>query len=1053
MDHLLLDDETLEKYLTQELFPAIKNGDVTLFLGAGASVTNDKIFLGQQIIEYYEDKLGIIVGTTDLIEFMDIISAMPSFSREDFDNYITELLSKLNPSETHQVIAGANWNQIITTNVDYVLEKAFDSIHNTYKENKTLRCIRNISESRGQASNSIVKYIKLNGCIGDKSKYPLIFSTKDFQSQKKYHNTILRSLNDLPPNVKFVTIGYSFNDPISTNLIKYFDSFNFRNKKPIICFDPFIQPGRLDYLKDQGIYVIKLDIETLFQRFVAWEETSAASVVTRKSISFTNTRSESISIPSKLKLALGNNITQLCDTARIPSISPTQFYQGERPSYDIVRKGTDVIKTDKLLEIKKQITEIIEDNVVKTIPVIFLTGSFGTGKSTFAYRLIHTLVKDPLLNCLAFEFYDLSILRTQDLGELFSLTDATNILITCQEVETDSSFKELMDLRNKVSTEQFSKFNIYFLVSIRENILNKFFRSYQYKNIYQIDIDSRINRSEAIDLIEKLNSNDLVKFRDQSQKESLVNTVAVDFQGDTFISLISLITNNNFDEIIYSAYFQLSKVAKEAFLYTSILYQYKLLMPSGLLMRLVSKDWSEFETEVLKYDSRGILIQEYISGSSSPDIYFRTRHSIISERLVSKILKNEDQRFDRIKKIVNNLIESDYSAKLFVDLTKALRYNYVLSEVKINMLFDIADEIFDTNPHFIQHYSLNLQLRKSESAIKKGIEKIRYAESFLTKRNSKLIHRRAVLHYELAKLYEKNDHSPNVWINIEEARELFEIKLLADPFSSYSYVDYINLELWVLAKLNLEGTDLLLLHIKIQGLFDTAINSIFENADRIFKLKFNYYTRLENSQGPSDKSLFEYLDELYESTDTRPYALVLKYNYLLEKENIEDAYKLIPELENLSCNNEVTKVLFTFYGRNLNLLENRRKFFALVKIYDFNYRDKIRFHFYSYVAESYNLNFSFANEHSQKIIEMDSFLNPDLHELWLDDDYNTSIFTGIIFNTQKGFTNLKITDIQLHCRLMKDSSIKFKPKAGDKFKVKLHFFLKGIRAELIEKIS
>ncbi|AMP98254.1 hypothetical protein AY601_1336 [Pedobacter cryoconitis] len=1053
MNHILNDDDILENYLTQELFPSIQRGDVTLFLGAGSSVT-DKKFLGSQIIDYYESKLAIQLGISDLVEFMDMISAMPNFVRDDFDNYISTLLSKLIPTDTHKIIASANWNQIITTNVDLILERAFDSIQNTYNENKSLRPIRNISETRGQPSNSILKYIKLNGCISDKNKYPLIFSTKDFISQKKYHNSVLQSLSDLPPNSKFVTIGYSFTDPISKNLIKYFDSFNFRHRKPIICFDPYIQDGRLDYLKEKGIFVIKLDVESLFKRFIAWEETKAASVVIRKSITFKNINDESISIPSKLKLALGNNIIQLSDSSKIPSTNPILFYQGEKPSYDTVRKNNDVIKTSKLDDIRGEIIKIIKKNAEKSIPVIFLTGSFGTGKSTFAYRLINSLIHDVSLNALAFEFYDLSILRTQDLGELFSLTDAENIIITCQEVEIDSSFKEFMDLRNKLSSEQFSKFNIYFIVSIRENILIKFTNAYKYKNVHQLNIDSKINELEASELVDKLSGVDLVKFRDPGEKRQLINTIIKDFQGDTFISLISMITNNNFDDIIYSAYFQLSKTAKDAFLFTSLLYQYKILMPSGLLMRLVSKDWAEFEQDVLKYDSKGILIQDYITGSSSPDIYFRTRHSIISEHLVSRILKNQDQKFDKVKKIVSHLIESDYSAKLFVDLIKSLRYNNAFPEDRMNILFDIADPIFETNPHFVQHYALNLQLRRTETSIKKGIDKIRYAESFLDHRNHRLIHRRAVLHFELAKIYQRNGNYANTWINLEEARDLFEVKRLEDPFSSFSYVDNLNLELWVLDKLNLEETDLLLLHIKIQGLFDFAINSIFEDLDKILKLKYQYYRSLESSLSPSDTSLIDYLEELYENEDTRPYSLVLKYNYLSQKKLEDKAFALIPELENLIYNNEVAKLLFTYYGRNLNIFDNRQKYFNLIKMgYNFPAKDRLRYHFYSYVAESYNLNFTYVSDHIHSIMNLDSNINPDLHELWLDENYEIKSFTGIIYNTQKGFTNLKISEMQLKCRLLKDSFNTFSPKPGDKYIVHLHFFLKGIRAEIINKIS
>ncbi|WP_439695796.1 SIR2 family protein [Mucilaginibacter sp. AW1-7] len=1053
MDHILDDNEDLRRYLHDDLFPSIKKGDVTLFLGAGASVTEMQ-FLGRSLIDYYEDKLGVSLGISDLIEFTDIISANPKFNREDFDNYIVSVLNKLTPTESHKIIAGANWNQIITTNVDLILERAFDEIENTTHENRKVKVVRNVSETHTQLTNSHIRYTKLNGCISNKNKYPLVFSSKDFLSSKKFYNATLKPLSDLPPDAKFMTIGYSFTDHVSNYILKYFDSFNYRYKKPIICFDPFIQLGRLDFLKEQGIFVIKQDVQTLLEKYKIWEEENAATIVSRKSIAFKNINNESISLPSKLKLALGNNIIQLSDTSRLPAANPVQFYQGERPSYDIVRKNIDVVKSGKLDTVKREVLDLINKNHEKIVPVIFLTGSFGTGKSTFAYRLLHSLTTDATISCVAFEFQDLSLLRPQDIGELFSLTFAKLIFITYSEIEIDSSFKELMDFRNKVSIEQFSMFNIYFIVSIRENILTRFFKNYQYKNTHIINVDSKINNIEATELVSKLDQLNLVHFRDVSEKKKIVNQITSDFGGDTFISLISLITNNSFEDIILSAYHQLSKTAKDAFLYTSILYQYKLLMPSGLLMRLVSKNWTDFDNEVLKYDSKGIIIQEYLDTALTPDLYFRTRHSIISQHLIKKILKTQDQLNDKIKRVVENLVDNDFNAQLFVNLIKAIRDDHVLSHEKINRLFDIADKIFESNPHFVLYYAINLQLRKNMSAIKKGIEKIRFAEGFLDYRNSKLIHRRAVLHYELAKLYFDQNNYPNTIVNIEEARELFEIKRLDDPGSSFSYIDYINLELWVLNNIDSERNDLLLLHIKIQELLDWAVNAVYENVDRIFKLKYKYYKHLETAASPSNTSMQEYLDELYESEETRPYSLVLKYNYLQEKEKTNESIKLIAELESLTHNDEVAKLLFKYYGRNLNVFDNRSKFFKLVKGgYDFRKYETLRYYFYSYIAESYNRNFNYADENVQNIFSMDTSFNPDLHELWIEEDGSQSIFTGLIFNTQRGFTNLKVSELQLRCRLMKESYLKFHPKAGDQFKIKLHFFIKGIRAELIEKIE
>jgi len=1053
MEHFLELDSRFENFLNTELFPSIYKGEVILFLGAGASVTEKK-FLGIDTVEYYQDKLGFDAETKDLIEFMDMVGAMPNFSREDFDNYLVNVLSKLTPTETHKTIASLNWNQIITTNVDLIVERAFDLIENTVDHLKSLKLIRNTSDFHQVNGNGIIKYIKLNGCIKDKSKYPLIFSSKDFEQTRSYHKLILRSLSNLTYDVKFLSVGYSFFDPFSKHLIKHFDSFNFRNKKPIYCVDPYIQDGRLPLLKDNGIVVLKITSQDIFKLYKGWEEKHSEELAKRKNITFKSIENNKLQIGGKLKLQLGNNVNQLTDDIPIKSYDAEAFYKGEVPTYDVIRRNYDVVKVNKMQSVKTELYNVILKNGNKIIPIFFLTGMFGTGKSTFLYRLLHGILHDANFKAVAFELHELNNIRVQDLEELFSLTKAKNIFITCHEIELDSSFKEMMNLRNQLSVAQFTNFNVYFLVSIRENIYQKFLRSYKYTNTYDINIDDDLTKEEATDLISKLNENNLIAFRDVHEKNVLVNKVLSDYGGDTFISLISLVSKSNFTDILYGAYEQLTKEAKEAFLYTSLIYQYKILMPSALLMKIVSKDWKSFEDDILRYDSKNILIQEIREVDLRKDLYFRTKHPLLSKYLIDRVLKKDDEKFDRTRRLVSQLVENDENAKLFIDLIKSIRYNKAFDEEKIDKLYDIADQIFDTNPHFVIHYSINLQQRKTIVHLKKALAKISHSEAFLERRNHLLTHRRAVLNYNLAKLtYNIEKKLNKTYSFIEEARELFEIKRMEDPFSSYSYIDYINLELWVLNKVQLEEKELLLLHIRIQELFDIASRAVFENSDLLIKLRAKYYIHLESNMKTEDKTLMEYLDELYEVEETRPYSLVLKYNYLWEKGDRSSAEGIIPELEYYKFNDEVSKTLFTYYGRNLHQPNLRSNFFSLIKGgYDFKNKDLLRYNFYSYIAESYNKNFRFSFENLDEIYQMGTILNPNLHDLWLNEDGEEEVFTGIITSNKRGYIQVKVLELQQSFRVLKDSIKHFQPKLTEKYTARLHFYIQGIRVELIEKL-
>ena len=144
MKHLMEKSEENLSYLRDVIFPGIRDRNTILFLGAGASV-GTKRFLGQQIIDLYSDKLGIRLTVNNLVDFVDQLSANPDiFDRDDFDTWVTETFSeKLKPTETHSAIVRMNWREIITTNFDLLIERAYDQIVGTRDHLLKIKVIRN----------------------------------------------------------------------------------------------------------------------------------------------------------------------------------------------------------------------------------------------------------------------------------------------------------------------------------------------------------------------------------------------------------------------------------------------------------------------------------------------------------------------------------------------------------------------------------------------------------------------------------------------------------------------------------------------------------------------------------------------------------------------------------------------------------------------------------------------------------------------------------------------------------------------------------------------
>ncbi len=1000
----------------------------------------------------YSTARGISLDTEDIIEFVDTLSASEDFSRRDFDDFVGELLRKLKVTETHKIIASTRWKEIITTNFDTLLEKAFDEVIGTSDENLKLVPARSVSEYRYNQANDEVKYVKLNGCISDKNRFPLVFSTRDFAASKVFYKTALKALENLSPKITFLSVGFSYSDIFAKTLLQKFDKFNYRNRRWMINIDPYVQDARLGFFMDNRICVIKATTQQFFEEYRKWEADEHSNIVSRRNIKFTSRANKKISIPNKVAARIGDNLRQLSDFSTTIVISPEDFYRGEQPTYDVVRKNIDVVKSSLLSNLKNEIVRAF-NKVNDVVPLVFLTGSYGTGKTTFCYRLIDEVTHDAELDSLAFEVIEANKLIGSDLEEVFRSSNSKNVMLFFNNIEVDSAFKALIDFRARLSTEQFQGFNVLILASIRENILCKHKHKKNHVNLTEINIDDPFVEPEAQELVEKLSAAGLLQYRDANERNKLATKIISKYSGDMLVSLISLVTNSHHTDYIRDAYSQLSPKAKEAFLYTSLLYRFGMSMPSGLLRSLISKTWEEFTEEILEYDSRGILIQEVKNNTGTdPDIYIRTKHAVIADHLVKMHLADADKRFEKYREVLRHINPSSHSAKLAVDLLKAIKTNDDLSQEKVDRLFDSCSQIFYEDPHFNLHYAINLQNRGDGNSLEKGIERIQHAQSFMENRSHRLIHRRAVLNFKLAQLTFKTENELNkTYRYIDEARSLFKVKLILDPFSSFSYTDYIRFEMWHLANVVLDEMETIKQRIVIEDLLDKAEKSVFESSQLITKLKAVYLRETNNRTVEEKKAYLTYLDEIYEDVEKRPYALILKFFHFDCARDESECTSIIHELESFKYLDEVSNVLFRYYGRNLHLVENRVKLFELTNNHpEIQQRDAVRYHYYLYVAEAYNYNFSYAYEHLNSIKGKFFHLNPELREIWRDaETLESETFEGIIKLSGKR-KRVKIVDLQKSFDLRAGDYSSANFAENTKHKVHLHFYLSGIRAEIIQ---
>ena len=1048
MEHILDLDSQVEEL--EDLFAKIRQSNTILFLGAGASV-GEKKYLSKQLIEYYESKLGYSLNETNITRWIDILSANEKFSRSDFDNFVVSILQKLQITEAHKIMAGVPWREIITTNYDLLVERAYDTINTTSSKIYDLKPIRSLKQLNYKESNNEIRFIKLNGCISDKSLYPLAFSTDDFENRKRLYKIVLNELKNLSPEISLLSMGYSFSDDFGREMLEKFDSYQFRDRRWIFNVDPFPNENALSFYTKNRICIVKCSFEDFFKRYREWDTKQANIIINRKGLKIFDSKEFSISSSPTLLLNLDGIVRQLNSKSRGQYIKDEDFYRGEEPTFDIISRGVDVIKKDFVNKFSKIIEDTINQPKGTFLPVFFIEGDFGIGKSTFTLRLIYELEKRSDLDLVCFEILDVNRVKKEFLIDLVNTCKVKNLVFYIDEVEVESHFKGFLEIQRDLSIEQFQDCNIMFIIPIRENMLEKFKLHRQVPNSIELILSGKFQMDEINELLEKLKTTGLVNYRDAAEKKSLAEKVVKDFDADSFISMMSFVTSGNHENDLISSYNQLSTDAKKAFLFTALLHRCKLLMPASWLKQNISMNWDEFISKIVKAEGKGILIQVLkTSHGVQPDLFFRTKHPLIAEKLISRFVPSIDKRMGYYEQMLARIDVGSSNSFLVNDLLKALSRSEEYSSVQIDKLFDIAYTRLSDDPYFLLNYANNLQYRKTKSSLKKAIDHLIYAESLLEYRNHKFIHRRAVINFELAKLYFAEEEELNYTeIYLSEAEELFITKQLLDPFSAFSYVDYIKMLLWQLQNINHDDEDELQKHILIEDLLDLAFRTVTDNINKINYLHSSYTEYLGTIIRDVDYKL--HLDSLYEDSRLRPYACILLYNYYSTHGDLDACNGLIKELEGYQENIEVVKFLFKVYGRQLydtniriDLLRiGRRNSITLEK------DNHLRYNFFHFIAESYNHNYGEGKNYLAAIKSKYNNLNPEFHYEWREQDGSVRIFDAkVIKNSNEKFKGIKIPEIQLTAKLIKGNYDNYK--VGTEVRVKLHFYLYGLMAEILE---
>lgn len=194
------------------LLNAMRDGEVVLILGAGASATStnfrgDRVLQGRSLAELLANKAGLPYSQEELT---DVISAVVGhrLSQDQFDLVLRDEYTRVRPSVELQHLLGYTWRRIYTWNID----DALNNVANSVQRRKYFNGL--VDKVSAQEGHEYLQVIYLHGEAW-KPEHGFIFSTAEYNAKLNHrdHDWYQQLAADYGSHTP-VFIGSRLNEPI-----------------------------------------------------------------------------------------------------------------------------------------------------------------------------------------------------------------------------------------------------------------------------------------------------------------------------------------------------------------------------------------------------------------------------------------------------------------------------------------------------------------------------------------------------------------------------------------------------------------------------------------------------------------------------------------------------------------------------------------------------------------------------------------------------------------------------------------------------------------------
>ena len=685
-----------------------------LFLGAGASQgaehpEDKRIPQSSKLHELICDKF---LGERLKEKTLSFVSSLATneVGLSEFQRYIRDLLLPFEPSNFHLLIPKFRWRAIVTTNLDLIVEKAYDRAEKRLQSLvKTVKDGDNF-DRRLHEETTPVGFFKLHGCIDHftDSDIPLVLGNEQYAGYKKNRIRFYARFRDLGYEYSIIFAGYSLSDPHIQELL--FDLSAPEVPRPsYYLISPDITDAEIRYWAKHRVIAIR----STFQNFLEKINSKIPSLARELSADMgggdlsirkhyiTAHPTESLSLINYL----GSDVIHIHSGLAVPKQDPKEFYRGYDNGWDCILSNLDVQRS--LCDSVLVDAILLSEESRQTVELFLLKGPGGNGKSVSLKRIAWE--SGVTYDLLVFHTSSSAGLRIEPLSEICRLTGKRIFLF----VDHVALFREELKLLLERAKQQSLQLTV--IGAERDNEWN----------IYCEELEPFLCQEFSVAYLKRQEINELLGLLEQHEALGLLKELTYDERVRAFtkraerqllVALHEATLGKPFEDIIFDEFKRIEPpVARNMYLNICALHQFGTQVRAGLISRTTGIRFEQFQTEFIKPLEKIIrVVQDRRSGN----IYYRCRHQHVAEILFNRVLVKEEEKFDLLVKLIRE-INIDYSSdfEVFSRVIRGRNIAKTFSDYSLGRLF--YDHVQEALPYssFVFHQLAVFEIQHSGGSL------------------------------------------------------------------------------------------------------------------------------------------------------------------------------------------------------------------------------------------------------------------------------------------------------------------------------------------------